>query len=77
MDTSHAKFDKEMVEEYKLEIQETLGVLNPQGLPLGGGPSAIESSILVAPAVFGGTATAPSAESGTPLAHLRWSPAQY
>ena len=67
-DTPHAKYDKEIVEGHKLEIQEILGVLNPQSLPFGGGSSVIESSALAAPAVSTGTATTSLAENGTPQA---------
>lgn len=64
LDTPHAKFDREMVEGRKSEIQDILGVLSPQSLLFGEGPSVIKSSTLIAPAVSGGTTVTSLAENG-------------
>jgi len=45
VDAPHAEYDETTVEEHKLEIQEILGVINPQSLPSGGNLSAIEDHL--------------------------------
>ena len=63
-DTRHAKYDKKTVEEHKSEIQEILGVINPQSLSSGGNLSVVGNPTSVAHAVSGGTATISLVESG-------------
>ena len=59
----HTKYCKEEVEEHKRQIQEILGVLDPQSLPLGGDLNTIEDGVPTGPAVSDGTTTS-IAESG-------------
>lgn len=66
MDSPRAEYNKKTIEEHKLEIQEILGVINPQSLPSCGNLSVIGNSTPVVHAVSGGTTTASVAESGTP-----------
>lgn len=62
--TPHTKYNKEMVEGYKLEIQEILGVLDSQSSPLDESLGETRSTAPVAPVTSGSTAAASRAESG-------------
>ena len=64
--TPHAEYDKEKVEEHKLEIQEILSALDLQSLPPYESPSAIESVTPVAPIVSGTTTATPSGTYSAP-----------
>ena len=63
VNTQHTKYDKQKVEEHKLEIREILGIVNPRSLSFGENLGAIESPTVVAPAT---TSVAESGMSSAP-----------
>ena len=63
--TPHTKYNKELVEGYKLEIQEILSVLDSQSSPLDENLGETRSTAPVAPVTSGSTTAASTAESGT------------
>ena len=70
----HTEYDKEKVEEHKMEIQRILGALHLQSSSRDESPSVIESATLpIAPVTSGGTITASGGMSSAPTpSSLTW-----